>query len=70
MVWIVFSLVVKICDGFFQFNAIVVVSVCCIEVMFLCCDMFGLSWIRVNFHKVMVRIAMCSSVDHGFVCLV
>ena len=39
------------------------------DVIFLCCDMFVLSSVRVSFHKVTVRIVMCSSGDHGLVCL-
>ena len=54
---------------FSQFESIVVGNVCCIDVTFLCYDMFVLSCVKVSFHKVTVRIAIRSSEDHGLVCL-
>ena len=55
--------------GVFQSRLIVSVNLFCMDVMFLCWDIFVFSWVNVNFQRVTVRIAMCNSGDHGLVCL-
>ena len=56
-------------EGVFHSRLMVNVNLFCMDVMFLCWDTFVFSWVSVNFQRVTVRIAMCNSDDHGFVCL-
>ena len=55
-------------DDVVHVRLIVVVSAFSILVIIFFWEILVLSWVRVNFQRITIRISICNARDHGLVC--